>query len=43
MRVHRAGVNQAVVFPHVAQKLVPRLHPASALGEKGNQLELNRR
>ena len=43
VRVHRARVNQAVVFPHVAQQMVARLHAPGALRERGEQLEFRRR
>ena len=43
MRVHRARVNEAVVFPHVPKQSVPGLHAAGALREGGEQLELGRR
>ena len=42
MRVNGARVNQAVVFPHVAEQLVARLHAAAALRKDREQLELRR-
>ena len=42
VRVHRARVNQAVVFPHIPKQGVPGLHAPGALREGGEQLEFGR-
>src|ERR1035437_10196821 len=42
VRIYGAGVNEAVVFPDIAQQLVPRLHAPAALREQHQQLELGR-
>jgi len=43
VRVHRARVNHTVVFPHIAQKLVARLHATRALRENREQFKFRRR
>src|ERR1017187_3579828 len=40
VRINGAGINEAVVFPDIAQQLVPRLHAPAALRQERQQLEL---
>ena len=41
--VHRSRINKTVVFPDVAQQLLPGLHTSAALSQEQQQLELGRR
>src|ERR1035437_9911457 len=43
VRIDGAGVHEAVVFPDIAQQLVPGLHASAALRQNREQLELGRR
>src|ERR1035438_7595362 len=41
VRIDGAGINEAVVVPHIAKQLVPGLHAPAALRQKRQQLELS--